>query len=193
MKILAIKGLFKNATGGKRVDIVSLSDSSLLLSNKPFFVPDFAPAFVGRASIVLRVCRLGKTVPLRFAHRYYDAVAACMIVEAQGLDGCCNPMDARCTSFDGAVMLGELMPKDTLGALERLQVSACLNGEEKCRLSAASLAMGFDALIEKVSQYFTLKMGDLIIATGDEELVLPIGQNLSMAVNGLPSLAIRLR
>ena len=50
------------------------ADSSLLKSGKPFFVPDFMGRIDYEAELVIRICRLGKNIPQRFAHRYYDAV-----------------------------------------------------------------------------------------------------------------------
>ena len=50
------------------------ADSSLLKNRKPFFVPDHMGRIDYEAEIVVRICRLGKNIPERFAHRYYDAL-----------------------------------------------------------------------------------------------------------------------
>ena len=54
--------------------IFTKADSALLKNGKPFFVPDWASRVDYEAEVVVRICRLGKGIPVRFAHRYYDAV-----------------------------------------------------------------------------------------------------------------------
>ena len=54
--------------------IFTKADSALLKDGKPFFVPDFMGRIDYEAELVVRICRLGKTIPVQFAHRYYDAV-----------------------------------------------------------------------------------------------------------------------
>ena len=54
--------------------IFTKADSALLKDGKPFFVPDFMGRIDHEAEVVVRICRLGKSIPERFAHRYYDAV-----------------------------------------------------------------------------------------------------------------------
>lgn len=54
--------------------IFTKADSALLKAHKPFFVPDFMGRIDYETELVVRICRLGKTIPERFAHRYYDAV-----------------------------------------------------------------------------------------------------------------------
>lgn len=54
--------------------IFTKADSSLLKDRKPFFMPDDLGRIDYEAELVVRICRLGKSIPQRFAHRYYDAV-----------------------------------------------------------------------------------------------------------------------
>jgi 2-keto-4-pentenoate hydratase/2-oxohepta-3-ene-1,7-dioic acid hydratase in catechol pathway len=54
--------------------IFTKADSALLKDGKPFFIPDFMGRIDYETEIVVRICKLGKSIPERFAHRYYDAV-----------------------------------------------------------------------------------------------------------------------
>ena len=54
--------------------VFTKADSALLKDGKPFFVPDYLGRVDYETELVVRICRLGKGIPERFAHRYYDAV-----------------------------------------------------------------------------------------------------------------------
>ena len=85
------------------------ADSSLLKEHKPFFIPDFMGRIDYETEIVVRISRLGKGIPERFAHRYYDAVTV-------GIDFTARDMQAKarkeglpwdiCKGFDGAACIG---------------------------------------------------------------------------------------
>lgn len=190
MKVIGITGNC-NDQAESHVAISLMADSSILLSNKPFFVPDFAPQFVMHPAIALRVNRLGKNVASRFAHRYYDSVAACVAVEACG-DNVDDRGDARFTAFDGAVMLGDYMPWSDMP--ESIETAVAINDAIVATTSTAGMSHDFDHMIELVSTYFTLKMGDIIVNIDNSKShVLTIGQNLTATIGGKPSLKIRIK
>ena len=54
--------------------IFTKADSAILNQGKPFFIPDHLGRIDYETEVVVRICRLGKNIPERFAHRYYDAV-----------------------------------------------------------------------------------------------------------------------
>ena len=59
-------------------------DSAILKDGKPFFIPDFSNEVHYETEVVVRICRLGKNIAPRFAHRYYDAVGALQRVRQFG-------------------------------------------------------------------------------------------------------------
>lgn len=167
-----------------------IADSSVLANNKPFFIPDFAPAFVLHPAIAVRINRLGKTIAPRFASRYYQAVAACAIVEAAGMEG--NPFDARHTAFDGAFFQGEFMPVESIQPRQGLKVELFSN-DRPADATAIDLPL-VDEVIAEVSQYFTLKMGDIIVlGSHTPGFPLAIGQHISATINDAPSLKMRIK
>ena len=145
--------------------IFTKADSSLLKDRKPFFIPDELGTIEYEAEIVVRVCRLGKSISERFAPRYYDAVTVGIDFTArdllrklsqQGL-----PWDMS-KSFDGAAVIGEWVPKDKFLDVQRLRFHLDVNGETKQEGCTSDMIYKVDEIISYVSRFFTLKTGDLI-------------------------------
>lgn len=145
--------------------IFTKADSSLLKDRKPFFIPDELGTIEYEAEIVVRVCRLGKSISERFASRYYDAVTVGIDFTArdllrklsqQGL-----PWDMS-KSFDGAAVLGEWVSKDKFLDIQRLRFHLDVNGETKQEGCTSDMIYKVDEIISYISRLFTLKTGDLI-------------------------------
>ncbi len=145
--------------------IFTKADSSLLKDRKPFFIPDELGTIEYEAEIVVRVCRLGKSISERFASRYYDAVTVGIDFTArdllrklsqQGL-----PWDMS-KSFDGAAVLGEWVSKDKFLDIQRLRFHLDVNGERKQEGCTSDMIYKVDEIISYISRFFTLKTGDLI-------------------------------
>lgn len=145
--------------------IFTKADSSLLKDRKPFFIPDELGTIEYEAEVVVRVCRLGKSISERFASRYYDAVTVGIDFTArdllrklsqQGL-----PWDMS-KSFDGAAVLGEWISKDKFLDIQRLRFHLDVNGETKQEGCTNDMIYKVDEIISYISRFFTLKTGDLI-------------------------------
>ena len=152
------------------------ADSSLLKSGKPFFVPDFMGRIDYEAELVIRICRLGKNIPQRFAHRYYDAVTVGIDFTArdvqQQLREKGRPWD-RSKSFDGAAAIGEWVGKDKFLDVQALRFHLDINGQTVQEGCTADMVFGIDEIVAYISQYFTLKTGDVIF-TGTPAGVGPV-------------------
>ena len=88
-------------------------DSALQKPGKPFFVPDHLGRIDYEAELVVRICRLGKNIPVRFAHRYYDAVTVGLDFTARDLQLQAQQAGLPwtiCKGFDGAAVIGESLP-----------------------------------------------------------------------------------
>ena len=145
--------------------IFTKADSSLLKDRKPFFIPDELGTIEYEAEVVVRVCRLGKSISERFAPRYYDAVTVGIDFTArdlleklsqQGL-----PWDMS-KSFDGAAVLGEWISKDKFLDVQRLRFHLDVNGETMQEGCSSDMIYKVDEIISYISRFFTLKTGDLI-------------------------------
>lgn len=152
------------------------ADSSLLKSGKPFFVPDFMGRIDYEAELVIRICRLGKNIPQRFAHRYYDAVTVGIDFTARDVQQQLRekglPWDLS-KSFDGAAAIGEWVGKDKFLDVQALRFHLDINGQTVQEGCTADMVFGIDEIVVYISQYFTLKTGDVIF-TGTPAGVGPV-------------------
>lgn len=152
------------------------ADSSLLKSGKPFFVPDFMGRIDYEAELVIRICRLGKNIPQRFAHRYYDAVTVGIDFTARDVQQQLRekglPWDLS-KSFDGAAAIGEWVGKDKFLDVQALRFHLDINGQTVHEGCTADMVFGIDEIVAYISQYFTLKTGDVIF-TGTPAGVGPV-------------------
>ena len=152
------------------------ADSSLLKSGKPFFVPDFMGRIDYEAELVIRICRLGKNIPQRFAHRYYDAVTVGIDFTARDVQQQLRekglPWDLS-KSFDGAAAIGEWVGKDKFLDVQALRFHLGVNGQTVQEGCTADMVFGIDEIVAYISQYFTLKTGDVIF-TGTPAGVGPV-------------------
>lgn len=145
--------------------IFTKADSALLKPGKPFFIPDFMGCIDYEAEVVVRICRLGKTIPQRFAHRYYDALTL-------GIDFTARDLQKRlrdkgmpwevCKGFDGSAAIGQWVDKERFLNLEALPFHLDINGQTVQQGCTADMLFGIDALIAYISQFFTLKTGDIL-------------------------------
>lgn len=152
------------------------ADSSLLKLGKPFFVPDFMGRIDYEAELVIRICRLGKNIPQRFAHRYYDAVTVGIDFTARDVQQQLRekglPWDLS-KSFDGAAAIGEWVGKDKFLDVQALRFHLDINGQTVQEGCTADMVFGIDEIVAYISQYFTLKTGDVIF-TGTPAGVGPV-------------------
>lgn len=145
--------------------IFTKADSALLKNHKPFFVPDWMGRVDYEAELVVRICRLGKGIPERFAHRYYDAATV-------GIDFTARDLQRRLREegkpwelskgFDGSAVIGDWIGKEELGDIQALHFSLEKDGKEVQRGFTGDMLYGVDTLIAYVSRFFTLKTGDLL-------------------------------
>lgn len=156
--------------------IFTKADSALLKDHKPFFVPDFMGRIDYEAEVVVRICRLGKTIPQRFAHRYYDALTVGIDFTArdlqQKLRAAGQPWEL-CKGFDGSAAIGEWVGKEKLRDVQSLRFSLDVNGQAVQQGCTADMLFGIDETIAYISRFFTLKTGDLLF-TGTPAGVGPV-------------------
>lgn len=158
-------------------------DSAILKDGKPFFVPDFSNEVHYETEVVVRICRLGKNIAPRFAHRYYDAVTVGIDFTARDLQRkfreAGNPWEL-CKGFDNSAAIGTFIsPEQAGGDLQKLDFHLDIDGKEVQRGNTADMLFKIDDIIAYVSQFVTLKIGDLLF-TGTPVGVGPvsIGQRL---------------
>lgn len=145
--------------------IFTKADSALLKDRKPFFIPDHLGQIEYEAELVVRICKLGKTVPERFAHRYYDAVTVGIDFTARELQKklreAGQPWDL-CKGFDGAAALGEWVSKEKFRDVQAMHFHLDINGLTVQEGRTSDMIFSIDHIVSYISQFFTLKTGDII-------------------------------
>ena len=156
--------------------IFTKADSALLKAHKPFFVPDFMGRIDYETELVVRICRLGKTIPERFAHRYYDAVTVGIDFTArdvqQRLRAAGQPWELS-KGFDGSAAIGEWVPVEKFRDVQAIHFHHDINGNTVQEGCTSDMLYKVDELIAYISQFFTLKTGD-ILYTGTPAGVGPV-------------------
>ena len=144
--------------------IFTKADSALLKDKKPFFIPDFMGRIDYEAEVAVRISRLGKTIPERFAHRYYDAVTVGIDFTArelqQKLRANGEPWDL-CKGFDGSAALGEWVSVDKFRDVQALHFHLDINGNTVQEGRTSDMLFSIDSLIAYISRSFTLQPGDI--------------------------------
>ena len=141
-------------------------DSAILKDGKPFFVPDFSHEVHYETEVVVRICRLGKNIAPRFAHRYYDAVTVGIDFTARDLQRkfreAGNPWEL-CKGFDNSAAIGTFISLEQAGGdLQNLDFHLDIDGCEVQRGNTADMLFKIDDIIAYVSRFMTLKIGDLL-------------------------------
>ena len=158
-------------------------DSALLKDGRPFFLPDFSNEIHYEAEVVVHICRLGKHIAPRFAHRYYDAVTVGIDFTARDLQrafrAAGNPWELS-KGFDNSAAIGTFVPLEQLGKdVQHLNFRLEIDGNKVQEGHTADMLFQVDNIIAYASRFMTLKMGDLLF-TGTPAGVGPvsIGQHL---------------
>lgn len=156
---------FDGTIGKPSVPIVFMKpDSAILKNGKHFYVPDFMGRIDFEAELVVRICKLGKSIPERFAYRYYDAVTVGIDFTARDIQRrlieAGEPWDLS-KGFDGSATLGEFITVDGLD-INNLDFSLSVDDEIRQRANTSEMLFKVDEIIAYISRYCTLKTGDLI-------------------------------
>ncbi len=164
-------------------------DTALLKDNEPFYFPDFTNDLHHEIEVVLKISKVGKHIAEAFAHKYYEELSVGIDFTARDLQAQCKAKGLpweKAKSFDGSAPIGKFVKKSELGDLQNLHFDLSINNELRQKGNTNDLLFSFDKVIAYVSQFVTLKVGD-IIYTGTPEGVGPvaIGDKLKGTLNGV--------
>lgn len=157
-------------------------DSAILKDSKPFFIPDFSQQIEYETELVVRINRLGKNISERFAHRYYDAVTVGIDFTARDLqkkfrsEG--KPWEL-CKGFDNSAAIGDWVSIDKFKDIQDLHFHLDIDGTTVQTGHTRDMLFGVDRIISYVSQFCTLKIGDMLF-TGTPVGVGPVSINNHM-------------
>ena len=146
-------------------------DSAVLLKQHPFVIPEFSEDIHHEVEILVKINKVGKYIEPKFAHNYYDEIGLGIDFTARDLQAKLKEKGLpweKAKAFDGSAVIGDFLPKNFFNSLESIKFELVKNGTIVQKGDTSHMLWKIDELISHVSQYFTLKIGDIIF-TGTPE------------------------
>ena len=140
-------------------------DTAILLKKQPFFIPEFSNEVHHEVEVLVKINRVGKHINKKFAHKYYDEIGLGIDFTARDVQSKLKEKGLpweKAKSFDGAAVIGEWLPKHEFEDLNQITFSLKRNDIIVQNGNTSLMLWKIDELIEYVSKYFTLKIGDII-------------------------------
>jgi 2-keto-4-pentenoate hydratase/2-oxohepta-3-ene-1,7-dioic acid hydratase in catechol pathway len=140
-------------------------DSAILLKQHPFVIPEFSNDIHHEIELIVKINKVGKYIDTKFAHKYYDEISVGIDFTARDLQ---NELKAKglpwekAKAFDGSAVIGEFLPKSNFYSLENITFELTNNTKTVQKGNTSHMLWKIDELISYVSQYFTLKIGDIL-------------------------------
>ena len=154
-------------------------DTAILPKKVPFVYPSFSKDVHHEVEIVVKINRLGKHIEERFAHKYYNEIGVGVDFTARDIQQQQKEKGLpweKAKAFDGSAPTSKFYNINEFDDINNLNFSLQVNGETKQAGNTKDMLFNIDKIIAYVSQFFTLKIGDLIF-TGTPEGVGPIAIN----------------
>ncbi len=140
-------------------------DSAILAKNQPFFIPPFSNDIHYEVEVLIKINKVGKYIIQKFAHKYYDEIGLGIDFTARDIQAKCKEKGLpweKAKAFDGSAVIGKFLPKEKLGDLSNLSFKLLKNDVLVQDGNTNAMLWQIDELISYVSQFFTLKKGDII-------------------------------
>lgn len=152
-------------------------DTAILRNNAPFYYPDFSKDVHYEVELVLRICKEGKNIEEKFAHKYFDAIGVGIDFTARDLQQKAKekglPWDIA-KGFNGSAPISDTFKSvSEFNDLRNINFSVQVDGELKQQGNTAYMLFNFEYIISYLSKFFTLRAGDLIF-TGTPKGVGPV-------------------
>lgn len=140
-------------------------DTAILLKKQPFFIPEFSNDVHHEVELLVRINKIGKHIDQKFAHKYYDEIGLGIDFTARDLQAKLKEKGLpweKAKAFDGAAVVGNFIKKEHFKNINNIDFSLKRNGKTVQKGNSMLMMWKIDALIEYISKYFTLKIGDII-------------------------------
>ena len=154
-------------------------DSAILLKQHPFVIPDFSSDIHHEIELIVKISKVGKYIEPKFAHKYYEEISVGIDFTARDLQQKLKDKGLpweKAKAFDGSAVIGSFISKKLFSSLESINFELTNNGKTVQKGNSSLMLWKIDELIAYVSQYFTLKIGDIIF-TGTPEGVAVVQPN----------------
>jgi len=140
-------------------------DSAILPNKNPFVIPAFSNDIHHEVEILVKICRVGKHIDAKFAHKYYEEIGLGIDFTARDLQSKLKEKGLpweKAKAFDHSAVIGNFISKKNYSSLENINFELKSNQITVQEGNTSLMLWKIDELIAYVSQYFTLKIGDII-------------------------------
>ncbi len=154
-------------------------DTAVLNQKTPFIIPEFSNEIHHEVEVLVKISKVGKYIDKKFAHKYYDEIGLGIDFTARDLQNKLKEKGLpweKAKAFDGSAIIGDFLPKNSLSSIENITFELTNNGKTVQKGNTSHMLCNIDEIIAYVSQYFTLKTGDIIF-TGTPEGVAKVSEN----------------
>ncbi|MDI9356059.1 MAG: fumarylacetoacetate hydrolase family protein [Chitinophagaceae bacterium] len=140
-------------------------ETSVIKDNKPFYLPDFSQNIHHEIEIILRICKEGKNIEEKFAHKYFDSIGLGVDFTARDLQNKLKdkglPWELS-KAFDGSAPLSLFFSKESFSDIKNLNFSLSINEQVVQKGNTSMMLHSFEKIISFASRFITLKVGDII-------------------------------
>ena len=141
------------------------TDTSIILKNQPFFIPNFSNDVHHEVELLVKIKKVGKHIDSKFSHKYYDQVSLGIDFTARDLQSELKSKGLpweKAKAFDGSALIGKWVDITKFQNIHNLDFSLELNENVVQKGNSSLMLWNIDEIISYVSQFFTLKIGDVI-------------------------------
>ncbi|MEW5676133.1 fumarylacetoacetate hydrolase family protein [Flavobacterium enshiense] len=140
-------------------------DTAILPKQFPFVIPEFSNDVHHEVEILVKINKVGKYIDPKFAHKYYDEIGLGIDFTARDLQAELKSKGLpweKAKAFDGSAIISDFSSKKNFSSLENINFELTNNGTVVQRGNTSQMLWKIDEIIAYVSQYFTLRTGDII-------------------------------
>ncbi len=146
-------------------------DTAVVQKQFPFVIPEFSTDVHHEVEVLVKINKVGKHIAQKFAHKYYDEIGLGIDFTARDLQQRLKDKGLpweKAKAFDGSAVIGDFLPKSQFESVENLTFELTVNGSRAQIGNTSHMLWKIDELIAYVSQFFTLRTGDVLF-TGTPE------------------------
>ena len=154
-------------------------DTAVLKKDEVFYIPDFSNEIHHEVEVLVKISKVGKYIETKFAHKYYDEIGLGIDFTARDVQTKLKEKGLpweKAKAFDGSAIIGDFLPKNDFISVENITFELQKNGTTVQKGNTSHMLWKIDEIISHISQYFTLKTGDIIF-TGTPEGVAKVAPN----------------
>lgn len=172
-------------------------DTAVVQKQFPFVTPEFSNDVHHEVEVLVKINKVGKYIDAKFAHKYYNEIGLGIDFTARDLQAELKEKGLpweKAKAFDGSAVIGDFFPKSEFASLDNITFELTNNGTLVQQGNTKQMLWKIDEIIAYISQYFTLRTGDVIF-TGTPEGVAKVSPDdvLEGFIEGRKSFKIQVK